>query len=152
MFDSASLATAVREVLQSPAGTGKTFGSELSAGALGASAYRKARFLHCSDDDFVVRWVRGFVSEWYPARIGKNDDDYALCHAEHIDLRLAVFSRWLLRQPGVPAGVQLDLHIFQSVEMPDPNTELKNVARSRREAGETIKVIAESLNRQKQGF
>ena len=147
VFDSASLATAVREVLNSSAETSKTFGSELSAGALGASAYRKARFLHCSDDDFVIRWVRGFVSQWYPARIGKNKDDYALCHAEHLDLRLAAFSRWLLKQPGVPDGTQLDLDIFQSVEIPDPNAELKNVARSRREAGETIKAIAESLNR-----
>ena len=146
VFDSASLATAVREVLNLPADTGKTFRWEISAGALGASAYRKARFLHCAEDEFVVRWVRGFVSEWYPARIAKKDDCYALCHAEHIDLRLAAFSRWLLKQPGVPDGTQLDLDIFQSVEIPDPNAGLKNVARLRRETGETIKAIAESLN------
>lgn len=147
VFDSASLATTVREVLKSPAETGKTFGSEISAGALGASAYRKARFLHCADDDFVLRWVRGFVSEWYPARISKNKDDYALCHAKHIDVRLAAFSRWLLRQPGVPDGTQLNLDVFDPTELPDPNADLKNNARFRREAGETITSIAKALNR-----
>ena len=147
VFDSASLATAVREVLNSPAETGKTFGSEISAGALGASAYRKARFLHCADDDFLISWIQGFVSRWYPARIGKNDDDYALCHAEHIDLRLAAFSRWLLKQPGVPDGSELNLPVIEATELPDHDADLKKNARFRREAGETITSIAEALNR-----
>ena len=147
VFDSASLATAVREVLNSPADTGKTFGSEISAGALGASAYRKARFLHCSDNDFVIRWVQGFVSEWYPARIGKNKDDYALCHAEHIDLRLTAFSLWLLKQPGVPDRSELNLSVFEATELPDHDADLKKNARFRREAGETIMSIAKALNR-----
>ena len=143
---STSLAEAVRAVLDSDASTGKTFGTEIKAGALGASAYRKARFLHLADDDGVVNWGRTFVSEWYPARIGKNKDDYALCHAEHIDLRLAAFSQWLIQQPNVPDGTPIDLDIFETVEMPDPDAELKNVARSRRETGEKIKAIAESLD------
>ena len=145
VFDSVSLATAVREVLNSPADTGKTFGSQLSAGALGASAYRKARFLHCAEDDFVIRWIRGFVSEWYPARIAKNDDDYALCHAEHLDIRLAAFSLWLFKQPGVLDGSELTLSVFEATELPDHDEDLKNNARFRREAGETITSIAEAL-------
>ena len=147
VLDSAALAEAVRVVLASDASTGKTFSNELVSGALGASAYRKARFLHIADDDGVVDWVRTFISEWYPARIAKNEDTYALCHAKHLDLRLASFSRWLMHQPSVPDGTQIDLDIFQPVELPDPNAELKNVARFRREAGETIKAISESLNR-----
>ena len=147
VFDSVSLATAVREVLNSPADTGPTFGSEIAAGALGASAYRNARFLHCSDDDFLIRWVRGFVSQWYPARIAKKDDAYALCHAEHLDLRRAAFSRWLLKQPGVPEGTQLDVSVFEATELPDHDADLKKNARFRREAGESITSIAEALDR-----
>ena len=52
-----------------------------------------------------------------------------------------------MRQPSVPDGVKIDLDIFETTELPDPDAELKNVARSRREAGETVKEIAESLNR-----
>ena len=147
VFDSASLATAVREVLNSPADTGKTFGSELESGALGASAYRIARFLHCSDDDFLIRWVRGFVSQWYPARLAKSKDTYALTHADNVNLRLTSFSRWLIHQPSVKSDTQIDLDIFEPTELPDPDAELKKVARFRREGGETIKSIAESLNR-----
>ena len=150
VFDSAALATVVREVLASDASTGKTFGAEIVCGALGASAYRSARFQHIADDDGVVDWVRGFVSEWYPARISKNEDTYALCHAKNADLCLASFSRWLMRQSSVPDGVKIDLDIFETTELPDPDAEHKNVARSRREAGETVKEIAESLNMHRQ--
>ena len=146
-FDSAALASVVREVLASDSSTGKTFGAEIVSGALGASAYRRARFLHIADDDGVVDWVRAFLSEWYPARISKNEDTYALCHAKNADLCLASFSRWLMRQPSVPDGVKIDLDLFAPIEPPDPDAELKNVARSRREAGDTVKEIAESLNR-----
>ena len=147
VFDSTSLASVVREVLASDASTGKTFSNELVSGALGASAYRKARFLHIADDDRVVDWVRTFISEWYPARIAKNEDTYALCHAENLGFRLTSFSQWLMHQLSVPDGTQIDLDIFQPIELPDPNAELKNVARFRREAGETIKAISESLDR-----
>ena len=147
VFDSAALASVVREVLASDSSTGKTFGAEIASGALGASAYRSARFLHIADDDGVVDWVRGFLSEWYPARIAKNEDTYALCHAKNADLCLASFSRWLMHQPSVPDNTQIDLDLFSATEIPDPNAEHKNVARSRREAGETVKEIAESLNR-----
>ena len=150
VFDSAALATVVREVLASDSSTGKTFGAEIVSGALGASAYRKSRFLHIADDAGIVDWVRGFVSEWYPARIAKNEDTYALCHAKNADLCLASFSRWLMHQPSVPDGVKIDLDLFEPTEPPDPDAELKNVARSRREAGETVKAIAENLNMHRQ--
>ena len=147
VFDVKSLAEAVREVLQSICESGDTFLNEVASGALGASAYRKARFLHYADDDRVVDWIRKFISEWYPARIAKNEDTYTLYYAKNLALRLVAFSRWLMHQPGVPDGTQIDLDIFQPRELPDPNAELKNVARFRRETGETIKEISESLNR-----
>ena len=146
VFDSVSLANAVREVLDENDDTGKTFRVELESGALGASAYRKARFLHFADDDQVVEWARSFISEWYPVRIAKSDDDYALRQAEHIDLRLASFQRWLLKQPGVPDGTQLDLAVYETTELPDHDADLKANARFRREAGETITTIAEALD------
>ena len=147
VFDATSLAEAVREMLQTTSASGKTFESEIVSGALGASAYRKARFLHCADGDRIIDWVRGFISEWYPARIAKNEDAYALCHAENWDLRLASFKRWLTHQTGVPDGTELDLYIFEATELPDPDAEIKSTARFRRETGETIKDIAESLDR-----
>ena len=147
VFNAESLAKAVRKVLQTTCKSGDTFLNEVVSGALGASAYRKARFLHYADADRVVDWIRKFISEWYPARIAKNGDTYTLYYAENLALRLAAFSRWLMHQPGVPDGTQIDLDVSEPTELPDPNAELKNVARFRREAGETIKEIAESLNR-----
>lgn len=122
VFDSPSLAKTIREVLQSPLENGKTFGSEIVSGALGASAYRKARFLRSADDFQIVDWGRSFISEWYPARIAKSEDFYALCHAENLDLRLAAISRWLIHQPGVPDSSQVDLPIFDATEL---KTDLK---------------------------
>ena len=146
-FDTASLAEAVRDVLKTTCSSGDTFINEIVSGALGASAYRKARFLRIADDERVVDWVRAFISQGYPARIAKKEDTYTLRLAKNFELRLAAFSRWLRHQSCLLDGTQIDLGIFQPIELPDPNAELKNAARLRREAGETIKVIAESLNR-----
>ena len=51
-----------------------------------------------------------------------------------------------MHQPGVPDGTQLDFQVIEATELPDEDAELKNVSRFRREAGETIKAIAESLD------
>ena len=146
-LDRVSLAEAFRDVLETTCSTGDTFINEITSGALGASAYRKARFLRIADDNRLVDWGRAFISEWYPARIAKDEDTYTLRHAKNVNLRLAAFSRWLIHQPSVPDGIQIDLDIFQPVDLPDPDADLKNVARLRREAGENIKEIAESLKR-----
>ena len=70
------------------------------SGALGASEYRKARFLHCAEDDALVDWCARFISEWYPARLAKKDKHYALQPDTHSELYLKAFKQWL--QP--PAG------------------------------------------------
>ena len=146
IFDSASLAKVVREVLQSLSASGKSFGNEILSGALGASDYRKARFLHIADADSVVDWARSLISEWYPARIAKSDDSYALCHAEKLDLRIASFSYWLTQQPCVPDGAKIEFGIFETTELPDPNAELKVKAREHRNAGGLLKDIAIDLD------
>ena len=148
VFDVSSLATAIREVLKKTRANGRTFIGEILRGALGASEYRKARFLTHADDDRIVHWVSQFISERYPARIQKRDNYCGLVPAGNLHLRLASFQRWLIHQPNVPDGMPIDLDIsFQPTELPDPNAELKNMVRFRREFGETIKSIAESLNR-----
>ena len=148
VFDVSSLASAVHEVLKQNRTNGQTFIGEIHRGALGGSEYRKARFLAYADDDRVVDWASQFVSEWYPARIQKREDHFALTHAENLDLRLASFQRWLIHQSSPPDNMPTDLDIsFQSTELPAPDAELKTIAQFRRESGETIKSIADSLKR-----
>ena len=48
---------------------------------------------------------------------------------------------WFLRQPCVSDGTQLELDVCKATELPDHDAELKNNARFRREAGETITSI-----------
>ena len=147
VFNLTSLATAVQAVLKQKGKNGKSFWDEIHCGALGASEYRKARFLHCADNAGIVNWVSQFIAEWYPARIQKRGDYYGLTHAENLKLRLKSFLRWLIHQPGVPDGIKIDLKIFQPTELPGPNAELKVIVRSRRKAGESISQIAADLNR-----
>ena len=80
-------------------------------------------------------------------RIAKSDDNYALQHFNDYLLRLNAFHQWLSHQQGVPEGTQRDFEVIDEVELPDKDENLKNVARFRREAGETIKTIAQSLDR-----
>ena len=147
-FKLPELASAVREVLTQRRQDGKTFLGEINRGALGSSEYRKARFLSLADDEAVVDWISRFIAEWYPARIQKRGMCYGLVHIEKLGVCLKSFHRWLMHQPSVPDGAQIDLDMpFQTTELPDPDADLKKVARFRREGGETIKEIAESLNR-----
>ena len=111
-FDTVSLAEAVRDVLKTTCSSGDTFINEIVSGALGASAYRKARFLRIADDERVVDWVRAFISQGYPARIAKKEDTYTLRLAKNFELRLAAFSRWLRHQPCLLDGTQIDLASF----------------------------------------
>ena len=145
VFDSESLAKAVREVLKSACSTDKPFETEIGLGALGTKEYRRARFLHIADAGGVVDWVRNFLSEWYPAWIAKDDDTYTLQHAKDFMLRLTSFRAWLLCQPGVDS-VNVEMQGFTSTDLPDADVELKKVARFRRETGETIKAIADALD------
>ncbi len=148
VFDISSLATTIREVFKKKRANGRTFIGEILRGALGASEYRKVRFLSYADDTRIVDWASQFISEWYPARIQKRHPHFALAPAKNLHLRLATFQRWLRHQPSPPDNLPPHLNIsFQPTALPDPHAQLKSVARSRRESGETIKSIAQSLNR-----
>ena len=146
VFDSTTLANATREVLKMTCSSGKSFETEILSGALGASAYRRGRFLNCSDDDRIVEWVRMFISEWYPVRIAKSDDNYALQHSNDYQLRLNAFHRWLSHQLGVPEGTQRDFEVIEATELPDPDAELKVKAREHRKSGGLLKDIAIDLD------
>lgn len=148
VFDVASLATAIQEVFKKTRANRQTFIGEILRGALGSSEYRKARFLPYADDARIVEWASRFISEWYPARIQKRDPHFALASAENLYLRFASFQRWFRHQPSPPDNMPTHLDIsFQPTELPDPDAELKNMARFRREGGETTKAIADDLNR-----
>ena len=146
VFEEQELATAVKTVLNTKAKRGKTFGQELIAGALGTSEYRKARFLHCAEDETrLVDWVARFISEWYPARLAKKGDAYALQPDTHADLYLKSFERWLQHQPDVFDTAGIELELFEPIEMPESNAEQKALARKRRQDGATLKEIADDL-------
>ena len=146
VFEEDTLATTVRGVLNTKAKSGKTFRQELRSGALGTSEYRKARFLHCVEDEkLIVDWVARFISEWYPARLAKREDFYALQPDTHAELYLKAFGRWLHHQPDVFDGAAIQLDIFEPIEMPEANAAQKEIARGMRTAGATLKAIAEEL-------
>ncbi|MYJ53588.1 MAG: hypothetical protein F4090_01500 [Nitrospira sp. SB0672_bin_25] len=145
LFTGALLADNVRDVLQQTSTTGKTFIIELQSGALGVGMYRKTRFLHILDDDGVINWVRFIISDWYPARIAKDGDTYALCHANNLQIRLESFKRWMLNHPNTPDNTLFEMDICETTELPDKDAELKSIARFRRNAGDKIKDIAEDI-------
>ena len=146
VFASQSLVETVNSVLATKASTGKNFGQELQSGALGASEYRKFRFLHCAEDaQMVVDWVSRFISEWYPARLAKREDYYALQPDAYAELYLKSFERWLHHQSGVLDGTEISLSIFEPIEMPESNAEQKEIARGMRAEGAPLKAIAEEL-------
>ena len=146
VFDLTSLANATREVLKITCASGKSFEVEIQSGALGASAYRRGRFLNCSDDDRIVEWVRMFISEWYPVRMAKSDTNYALQHANDYQLRLNAFHRWLYNQQGVPEGTQRDFEVIEATELPDPDAEKKEKACELRQNGAILKDISDDLD------
>ena len=146
VFDTQALIETVNAVLASKASTGKPFGLELRLGALGAREYRKARFLHCAEDaQILVDWAYRFISEWFPARLAKREDFYAFRPDTHAELYLKSFERWLHHQPDVFDGAEIQLDIFEPIELPESNAEQKAVARKMRADGATLKVIAEEL-------
>ena len=146
VFNSVALAKATRQVLKMACSTGNTFEVEIQSGALGASAYRQARFLSFADDDRIVEWVRMFIKEWYPVRIAKSDDNYALQHANDYQLRLNAFHQWLYNQPGVPEGTQRDFEVIETTELPDPDADKKGKACELRQNGAILKDIAIDLD------
>ena len=137
VFDSdASLAAAIREVLDTVSG-GQTLFGKIKQGGLGSQAYQRARFLKIGDDAFVINWARTFIKEFYPATLSKRGESYALVHDKKLQLILASIQCWLSRRVAgeVPA-------LEKGFEEIAPQVEIKEQVRERRKAGELLESIA----------
>ena len=135
----ASLAIAIREVLDTVC-HGQTLFGRIKQGGLGTSAYRRARFLQIGSDAFVINWAKTFIKEYYPATLSKRGNCYSLVHDKRLPLLLASFKCWLGQQV---AGEIPELKTcFEQI---DPQVELKQQVRERREAGATLKTIASAF-------
>ena len=141
VFDTESLASVGFEALI----LGK-FLDEIKKGALGISEYQSTRFLSDANDQSFVKWVRGFISDWYPARISKKGENFGLVHAQNYDLRLTAFHRWLVHQPHGCENDNFDMPRFQPTELPQQNKEPKAIARKLRIAKVSLSDIADELD------
>ena len=136
VFDSdLSLADAIREVLDTVS-EGQTLFGRIEAGGLGAQAYRRARFLKIGGDVFVINWAQTFIKEFYPATLSKRGSRYSLVHDKRIELILASFKCWLSKRVD---GEVPELETFEPIE---PQVELKEKVRKRRETGALLEAIA----------
>ena len=141
VFESdANLANAIREVLESVS-HGQTLFGRIKQGGLGAQAYRRARFLQIGSDAFVINWARTFIKEYYPATLSKRGSCYSLVHDKRISLILASFRCWLSKR------VDGELPELETCfEQIDPQAELKEQVRKRRETGVVLEEIASEFD------
>ena len=134
------LASAIREVLDTVS-HGQTLFGRIKQGGLGASAYRRARFLQIGSDAFVISWAQTFIKEFYPATLSKRGDRYSLVHDKKIGLILASFKCWLSQRVE---GEIPELETY--FEQIDPQVELKEQVRKRRETGAKLETIADEFD------
>lgn len=136
VFNDVSLATAIRDVLDTVS-HGQTLFGRIKQGGLGAQAYRRARFLKTAGDAYVINWARTFIAEFYPATLSKRKDAYSLVHDKRISLILASFQCWLSHRV---AGEVPELAVgFDAL---DPQGDLIAQVRERREQGQTLETLA----------
>ena len=139
VFSDATLANAIREVLDTVR-DGQTLFGRIKEGGLGAPAYRRTRFLQIGSDAFVINWARMFIKEYYPATLSKRGSRYSLVHDKQHVLILDSFRCWLSNQ--VDGEIPELATYFEAI---DPQAELKQQVRERREAGEKLETIAAEL-------
>ena len=115
--------------------------SRLQTGHAGVYEYKRARFLHCGDPDYVVNWTRQFISRWYPMQVAKSNDNYALVKSKEYDLRIDAFYTYL-RAKGFEG---------ERAQSSFKETVLKNNLRTQAEQmrydGATYKEIAEATGK-----
>lgn len=139
IFTEAELAERILQILTAPIPKSKgNLLSQLKKGALGTTTYKQVRFFNNETDaSLIVKWVRTFISEWYPASIRKshNVDQYALDtnYPEEREL----FALWIQYQLEVQVGTD---EPFLSTLLPDQ--EVKQQARELREQGRGVVEIA----------
>ena len=139
-FSETGIANAIREVLDTVS-EGQTLFGRIKQGGLGTQAYRRARFLKTAGDTYVINWARTFIKEFYPATLSKRKDSYSLVHDKRIEVILASFKCWLSRRiiGEVP-------ELEKGFEQIDPQVELKEKVRKRRETGVLLETIAEAFD------
>ena len=139
IFTEAELAKRVLQILTAPIPKSKeTLLSKLKMGALGTTIHKQVRFFNNDTDVLlIVKWVRNFISEWYPALIRKSHDvDQHALDTNYQEQR-ELFSLWLEHQLGVSSSTD---EPFLSTLLPDQ--EVKQQARELRKQGRGIVEIA----------
>lgn len=117
---------------------------KLQTGMLGAREYRRARFLHCTTNEHILNWTKHFIAEWYPARIARRGEKYAIAHTKHYQLQKDTVQTYL--QANGHEKDQTDTEI-QIISLPSRPNALKDKARKMRKAEMTIQRIAQKLKK-----
>ena len=146
VFTQQSLATVVRSVLNTPAQNNNTLLSRIQAGEMGSVEYRHARFLHCVGKTEVLNWTKRFLFEWYPVRIAKRGDSFALNSTKDYHLRVKAFGAYLKSHGHDCTSEKTEI---DTVDLPDPEDALKNKARQMRYEGEELQAIADEFGKNK---
>lgn len=118
--------------------------SRLQAGYAGTHEYKRARFLHCADTDYVINWIRNFISRWYPMRIAKSHNNYALVKAKTYDLRIDAFHAYITAKGFEGEPVQSS---FKDTHLPRPENKVRTQAEQMRYDGATYKEIASATGK-----
>ena len=139
IFTEAELAEQVLQILTAPIPKSKeTLLSQLKKGGLGTPTYKQVRFFNNeTDTSLIVKWVRKFISEWYPASIRKSHavDQYAL-DTNYPEER-GLFALWVQYQLDVQVSTD---ESFPSTLLPDQ--ELKQKVQELKTEGKTVREIA----------
>lgn len=146
IFTQQSIATVVLSILNTPVENNKTLLDRLQAGEMGSVEYKYARFLHCLGETEVLNWTKRFLSEWYPVRIAKRGDSFALKPTKDYHLRVKAFNAYL-RSHGHDCSFEKTE--IDEVALPDPEDGLKNRARQMRYEGEELQAIANKFGKNK---
>ena len=114
--------------------------SLIQKGALGTATYRQTRFIGRTAPTAIVKWVRKFISEWYPARIKKEygNDAYALTPDD--PAAISIFRVWAKHRYGIT------LYTDDGTDPPVlPGEQMKQQAQQLREQGKTVRQVATEM-------
>ena len=139
LFTEAELASKVRSLLNTRYGD-DTYFTYIEQGALGIAAYRASRFLKISDDNRVVKWTRKFIEEWYPVKIAKRGEYYALQPNNDIRLKRDSFASWLRQYNDTVEFDEIPM-LDEFAQLPDPLAKRKEAAQLMWQEGYTQAAI-----------
>lgn len=113
--------------------------ARLQTGQAGVNEAKQVRFLHCANPEYVIKWIRKFIPRWYPMRIAKSKDNYALVKSKAYELRIDAFHAYLEVKDFSGNIVQSN---FKLVQLPRPQNKVRTQAERMRYEGATYKEIA----------